>query len=98
MKRFSIVLRYLRDKRGNILLYFLCNLFSIGFSLVSLTMLGPFMELLFIKNVHYDTKPEFVFSANGLLDLLKFQLSRLIEEHNQVYALGAICIAIITAI
>ena len=61
-------------------------------------MLGPFMELLFIKNVHYDTKPEFVFSANGILDQLKFQLSRMIEDHNQVYALGAICIGIIIAI
>ena len=98
MKRFSIVLKYLRDKRGNILLYFLCNLFSIVFSLVSLTMLGPFMELLFIKNVHYDAKPDFVFSANGMLDQLKYQLSRLIEEHDQVYALGAICIGIIVAI
>ena len=98
MKRFSTVLRYLRDKRGNILLYFLCNLFSIVFSLVSLTMLGPFMELLFIKNVHYDAKPVFVFSANGILDQLKFQLSRMIEEHNQVYALGVICFGIIIAI
>jgi len=92
MKRFSIVLRYLRDKRGNILLYFLCNLFSIVFSLVSLTMLVPFMELLFYESVRYDKKPEFVLSANGLLEQLKYQLSQIIVEHDKVYALGVICI------
>ena len=98
MKRFSTVLRYLRDKRGNILLYFLCNLFSIVFSLVSLTMLGPFMELLFYESDRYAKKPEFVLSANGLLEQLKYQLNQIIVEHDKVYALGVICISIIIAI
>ena len=47
MKRFSTIFGYLRDQKGNIALYVLFNLLSIIFSLVSLAMLAPFLQLLF---------------------------------------------------
>jgi subfamily B ATP-binding cassette protein MsbA len=98
MKRFSTILRYLKDKKANIGLYFLFNLLSILFSLVSLAMLAPFLQLLFAKDKLPVVKPEFKFSANGVLESLKYFLSQLISEHNAVYALGFICIIIIVSI
>ncbi len=47
MKRFSTILKYLSDQKGYVALYFILNLLSVLFSLVSLTMLVPFLQLLF---------------------------------------------------
>lgn len=98
MKRFSTILRHLRDQKGQVSLYILFNLLSILFSLVSLAMLAPFLQLLFGKESLVTTKPEFHLSANYMLAYLKYQLSTLIAEHNKLYALGAICVIIIIAI
>jgi ABC-type multidrug transport system fused ATPase/permease subunit len=47
MKNISRLLNYLADTRGKIALYFLFNLFSIVFGLLSFTMLGPILKVLF---------------------------------------------------
>lgn len=98
MKRFSTILRYLRDEKSRILLYVVCNLTSILFSLVSLAMLAPFLQLLFGKEKTTEQQTEFSFSANGIMDALKYLIGRLISDHGQVYALGAICLIIIISI
>ena len=98
MKRFSIILKYLRDQKQNIVLYFIFNLLSILLSLVSLAMLAPFLQLLFGKEKLKDVEPTFSFSANGLLEYIKYILSNLIKQHSEVYALGAICVIIIVSI
>jgi len=98
MKRFSIILRYLKDQRRNIILYFLFNLLSIVFSLVSLAMLAPFLQLLFGKEKLLDVEPTFSFSANGVLEYIKYTLSRLIREHNATYALAFICVIVVLSV
>jgi subfamily B ATP-binding cassette protein MsbA len=98
MKRFSTILKYLHDQKKNILLYFLSNILSILFSLVSLAMLAPFLQLLFGKDKLITTAPAFHFSASGITNSLKYMLGSLIREHNKIYALGAICVIIIISI
>jgi ATP-binding cassette, subfamily B, bacterial MsbA len=99
MKRFSRIFFYLRDQKSNIALYFLFNLLSIVFSLVSLAMLAPFLQLLFGKDTDLVLiKPQVVFSVNALLQYLKYFLSGLIVHHNKLWALAAICIIIIISI
>jgi len=98
MKRFSTILRYLRDQKKNIALYLISNLLSILFSLVSLAMLAPFLQLLFGREKLSFVQPTFSFTANGMLDYLKYILSMLIKKHNEVYALAAICVIIILSI
>lgn len=98
MKRFSTILKYLKDQAGSIALYILFNLLSVVFSLFSLAMLGPFLQLLFYKEKLMDSAPQFRFSANGMLDYFKYYLSTLIREHSEMHALGAICIIIIISI
>jgi subfamily B ATP-binding cassette protein MsbA len=99
MKRFSTILGYLKDKKGNIALYVLFNLLSIIFSLVSLAMLAPFLQLLFgLDNAKFTEEPELHFSANSLLQYLKYTIVTLIDAEGRVYALGFICIVLTVAI
>jgi subfamily B ATP-binding cassette protein MsbA len=98
MKQFQRIFKYLRDYKGKIVLYFLCILLSIVFSMVSLAMLAPFLNLLFGKETGALVKPESILSATDLLDYLKYQINSLINEQGPETALGFICIIIISAI
>ena len=99
MKRFSTILGYLRDKKGSIALYGLFNLLSIIFSLVSLAMLAPFLQLLFgLDQTDFKEAPPLDFSANGILLYLKYYVWQLINEYGKVYALGFISIIITISI
>jgi subfamily B ATP-binding cassette protein MsbA len=95
MKRFSTIFRYLKDKKGNIFLYFVLNLLSIAFSLVTLAMLVPFLQLLFGKEKPPKEVAAPVFSATDLTASFKYLLNALIKEHDKLYALAAICVFII---
>jgi subfamily B ATP-binding cassette protein MsbA len=98
MKRFSRIFFYLRHQKGKIVSYVVFNLLSIIFSLVSLAMLAPFLDLLFSKEAPLTVRPEPVFSSEGLMDQLKYGLSYLIIHYGHAKALIAICIAIIISI
>ncbi len=101
MKRFERILFYLRTQKRNIVLYVVFNLLSIIFSLISLVMLSPFLGLLFAKEKLITTQPSISFSKDGMasvLAYLKYYLSSLIQDHGEIYALGFICIIIITSI
>ncbi|MEN9684231.1 MAG: hypothetical protein RLZZ28_17, partial [Bacteroidota bacterium] len=98
MKRFSRILFYLRSQKKNIVLYVLFNILSIIFSLVSLAMLAPFLQMLFGTEKLIAVKPKWAFTANGVLGYLKYIISQFIEIHGVVYALGAICLIIIVSI
>lgn len=101
MKRFSRILFYLKSQRQNIVLYVLCNLFSVLFSLVSLAMLAPFLQMLFDPQMPQPVKPAFALSftgIGGLMDWLKYAIGILIVNKGKIYALGAICLMIVTAV
>lgn len=101
MKRFSRIFSYLRDKKLNIVLYIFFNLSATIFSVVSLAMLAPFMQLLFGKEELITTKPSFsLLNAESVLLYLKYVISQLIIEHqnNKLYPLAFICIVIVGAI
>lgn len=98
MKRFSTILGYLKDKKGNIALYVLFNLLSIIFSVISLAMLAPFLQLLFGKEKLLDVEPALEFSAQSVLDNLKFIISEFITTRGEIYALGFICVVIVFSI
>jgi subfamily B ATP-binding cassette protein MsbA len=61
-------------------------------------MLAPFLQLLFGKEKLVNVQPAFEFTANGMLNYLKYFISQLIAKHGDVYALGAICGIIILSI
>ncbi len=99
MKRFSTILRHLRDQKSNIGLYFICILFAIVFSLVSLAGIGPFLRMLFgDQPAAHDPEPAFSLSASSLSNYFQYRISHIIENRGKGYALGLICIAVIIAI
>lgn len=101
MKRFSRILFYLKSQRQNIVLYVLSNLFSVLFSLVSLAMLAPFLQMLFNPQLPQPVKPEFAFTLtgiSGIKDWLDYAMGLLIVKKGKIYALGVICLMIITAV
>lgn len=97
MKQFQRIFKYLQDYKGKIVLYFLCILLSIIFSMVSLAMLAPFLKLLFNKDNLVLTAPETIRSASDVLNFLMYQISKLIRENGQEAALAFICLIIISA-
>ncbi|WP_026769225.1 ABC transporter ATP-binding protein [Asinibacterium sp. OR53] len=98
MKRFSRIFFYLRNQKQNIVLYLVFNLLSVIFSLVSLAMLAPFLQMLFGKEKMLIAKPAFAFSTEGVTNSLKYFLGQLIQLNGPEYALGAICVIIIVSI
>lgn len=98
MKRFSRILFYLRSQKTNIFLYFLFNILAILFSLVSFTMLAPFIAMLFSKESFVNVEPVLSLKPDSVLDYIKYLLGKLMLEHGQVYALGALCVIIIVSV
>jgi ATP-binding cassette, subfamily B, bacterial MsbA len=98
MKRFSRIFFYLRSQKGKIVSYLVFNLLSIIFSLVSVAMLAPFLDLLFSREAPLTVRPEPVFSSEGLMAQFKYGLSYLIIHYGHAKALIAVCITIIISV
>jgi subfamily B ATP-binding cassette protein MsbA len=98
MKRFSRIFFYLRDQKDKIISYVIFNLLSIIFSLVSLAMLAPFLDILFNKEAPLTARPVFVLNSEGVMAQLKYGLSYLIIHYGYSRALVTICITIIASI
>jgi subfamily B ATP-binding cassette protein MsbA len=99
MKKYARILEYLKAYKSNILLYFICILFSIVFSVVSVGMLMPFMDLIFKGDDNTSAlgaatgNPIIKFTRNALLDIIHSG-----GENGKIKALGIICIMIMVSI
>ena len=100
MKSFSRILFYLQSQKRNIVLYFVFNLLSILFSLVSLTMLAPFLQLLFGTEKLVTVSPEISLNDGASLNnYIKYIISQIIIKYNdKTVALAFICVIIITTV
>src|SRR5688500_9472727 len=98
MKKYSRIFNYLRDFKGQILLYFVCVLLSIAFSVVSLGMLAPFFDLIFKQDASkiaaHESNPVF----NELNQLMTRQMNSEGVFGGTLGVLGLLCIIIIIAI
>ncbi|MBO9199155.1 MULTISPECIES: ABC transporter ATP-binding protein [Niastella] len=98
MKRFSRIFFYLRNQKGKIGLYLVFNLLSIVFSLVSITLLAPFLTLLLNPETPAMARPTWVFSSDGVMAQLKYGLSYLKINYGPLNALAVVCLTIIITI
>ncbi|MDD4087544.1 MAG: ABC transporter ATP-binding protein [Bacteroidales bacterium] len=97
MKKFYRVLTYLKPYWGYASLNVLFNLLTIVFSLFSMTLLVPFLNLLFGTETLVTQKPEFALNADSLIQILNYYISQIIIEDGQHKALVYICIILIVA-
>jgi subfamily B ATP-binding cassette protein MsbA len=100
MKQYSRIFRYLGAYKGKIVLYFLFTLLSIIFSIVSIGMLMPFLQLIFT-----DPRPECMncgvlakASDNVLIRYINDSIAGSISKHDKIYTLGFICLLMISFI
>ena len=92
MKDFFRILRYVKPYYNYAILNVVFNILTVLFSLVSLTMIIPFLGLLFgTMEVEVTSKPELSFSASSVKDYFYFQINSIIESGTKVDALLFIC-------
>jgi subfamily B ATP-binding cassette protein MsbA len=103
MNRFFKIFSYIKEYKLNMVLYFLFILLSIVFSLFSLSMLSPFMDLIFgnkdlVQPVTSINTTATTDVTNNLKDTLYNNLGNIVRNNGKEYTLGLICIFIIVMI
>ncbi len=98
MKKYLVLLKYLKPYNKNIIIFFGAIILSIIFSVVSIAMLFPFMQLIFNSDQLVTVKPQLTFESVNVLKYLQYFLSNLIIQHSKQFALAAVCIFIVISI
>lgn len=94
MKKYSRIFRYLKNYKGKIVLYFLCIILSIVFSIMSFGMLAPFFDLIFEGDTSSLTKTV----DNPAMEQLRSFMLNQVGQMNPIGALALICVIIIISI
>lgn len=102
MKKYSRIFKYLKDYKGQIFLYFLFVILSIIFSIVSVGMLMPFLELIF-NGDQSGVSGLMKGTSNPVVQNIRDFLMTNIEKsgsgiEGKLYTLGLICVLIIISI
>jgi ATP-binding cassette, subfamily B, bacterial MsbA len=98
MKKFIRIISYIKEYKAYMGLYTLFISLSIIFSLFSLSMLIPFMDLIFDSNELTGVVKTATTSVSGFKDTIYHFLQNTIAQYGKVEALGWICLGIITAV
>jgi len=91
MRKYSRVFNNLKFYKRSIAVYFFTIILSIIFSIVSIGMLFPFMQLLF-GGQNMATP---VASSNKVMNYITEQLNQLIQNGSPLHALSIVCVFII---
>lgn len=98
MKKLKKLLSYVKPFWKNALLNIGFNVFSVIFGLFSLTMVIPFLQILFdpqTASVASKIRPEFAFNKDAILDVFYFYMHKMISGASAVSALFFICFLIV---
>lgn len=87
MKQYSRIFQYLGAYKGKIFGYFLFTLLSILFSIVSIGMLMPFLQLIFLGGKGMTSS-----SNNPVIQYINDFLNRSVEASGKIPTLGYICL------
>lgn len=94
MKKISRLLQYIADYKGKIALYFVCNLLSTFFSLFSITLMGPVVNVLFNTGGAQPMVANTGKSIFGALNPAAF-FKNVILQHDKLTALAYVCVALV---
>jgi subfamily B ATP-binding cassette protein MsbA len=97
MKKFFRIISYIKEYKAQMALYSLFITLSIVFSLFSLGMLTPFLDLIFGKS-SLSSLPVNAINASSIKDVIYSFLQNNIAKYGKSYALGWICLFIIISI
>ena len=92
MKDFYKILSHVKPYYKSALLNMLFNLFAVLFSLVSITMIIPFLGLLFgTINIEFSSIPKLSFSAISVKNYFYYHINSIIDSGSKTDALLFIC-------
>lgn len=94
MKNLFRILGYVRQYASFAMLNVFFNILTVIFSLFSVVMIIPFLQLLFGKIPLVMQQPEFSLKAETLLEYFKYLLSTEINANGQLAALIKFCVVI----
>ena len=95
MKLFKRLIRYVFPFKGNIVLILLFNLLYSLFSIFSLTMVVPFLSVLFGQTEKIAEKPELAFSIDSVTSTFYYYMGIIIDKSGQISALIYIAVTMI---
>ncbi|MEY3538656.1 MAG: hypothetical protein RL188_73 [Bacteroidota bacterium] len=98
MKKFFRIVSYIKEYKTYMAWYGLFILLSILFSLFSLGMLTPFLDLIFGNSAFTSLAPTTVTDTANLKEVIYQFLQDTIQANGKAYALGWICLFIIVSI
>src|SRR4051812_16572074 len=94
MKNLLRILTYVHKYSALAALNILFNILTVVFSLFSVVMIIPFLQLLFGKIPKVVVRPDLHFNATSLIDFMKYLLSEDISNNGQLTALIKFCVGI----
>ena len=104
MRKFLTILTYVKAYKKQAFLNVFFNLISVFFSLFSITMVAPFLNLLFLKSkddysqVILNGAPEFNISISSFIDSFNYYITKIIVEQGQMKALLFISLLVLCMI
>lgn len=87
MELLKRLLRYLRNYKLNIVLVALAHLLYAVFSIFTLSLIVPFLSVLFEQVQHVATRPEFSFTSRYVIDTFYYFMGVVIARFGKVSAL-----------
>ncbi|NNC94483.1 MAG: ABC transporter ATP-binding protein [Chitinophagales bacterium] len=95
MKEYLRILKHAKAYLQYVVLNIVFNAFYVIFSLVSLVLIIPFLELLFDKKPPVSEAPEFSFSVDAIIDMFYFRMGSYMEAHGKEETLIWFCFLIV---
>ncbi len=95
MKGFVRILKLLHPYRLSLVIFGFLTLLSIIFSVVSLTMVIPFLQVLFDRVEAPTVKPELTGNIQSVLDTIYFYLGQNVDQGNKTTILFLLCISVV---
>lgn len=95
MKGFSRLFKYIRPYWPYLVGFTLLTLLGTLFSVLSLTMVIPFLQILFDQVSPPESQPEFAWEMNTLLDILYFKLGSSLGTVTKTGLLATICLGLV---
>jgi ATP-binding cassette, subfamily B, bacterial MsbA len=95
MKRLFEILKYIKNYPGYAALNIVFNILSVIFSLFSLAMIIPFLQLLFDKTKLVYEAPEFALNTDAIGAWFNYTISTIIIEKGEINALFFISVFVV---
>jgi len=95
MKDLFRILKYVKNYPGFVVLNVLFNVLSVFFNLFSLSMIVPFLRLLFDKTNLVHQAPPFEFTTDSIVQNFNYIISKIIIQQGEINALMFISLMVV---